>query len=84
MLNIWLAALTLLIVVINNRRTVGGHLLDLSPGLVCGLERPQLVHLLVDPVGGEASVVLRQTGGSRGRHSCRQVIPVRLNRKRTV
>lgn len=83
MLNIRLSALTLLLVVFN-RRTSGGHLLDLPSGLLGGLERPQLMLLLVDPGGVEASVVLRQTGGSRGCHGCRQVIPVRLNNSRTV
>lgn len=71
-------ALTLLIVVFN-RRPIRGHLLDLSPGLLGGLYRPQLVLLLVDPVGGEASVVLRQTGGSRGGYGCRQETAVRPN-----
>ncbi len=82
MLNILLSALTLLIVVFN-RRTGRGHLLDLPSGLLIRLERPQLVLLLAYPGGVEASVVLRQTGGSRGRHGCRQMIPVRLNNKLT-
>lgn len=82
MLNVQLSALTLLIVVFN--RTSGGHLLDLPPGLFRGLECPQLVLLLGDPVGGEASVVLRQTGGSRGRYGCRQVRTVSLKNKCTI
>lgn len=56
--------LTLLIVVFS-RRSGRGHLLDLPPGLLGGLEVPQLVFLLADPGGGEASIVLGQTGGSR-------------------
>lgn len=77
MLNSQLSALTLLIIVFS-RRTSGGHLLDLSPALFGGLECPQLVLLLVDPGGGEPSIFLRQTGGSRRRHSCRKEITVGL------
>jgi len=58
MFNDLLSALTLLIVVVFHRGTGGGHLLDLPSGLLCSLEGPQLVLLLVDPGGSEASVVL--------------------------
>lgn len=74
-------ALTLLVIVFN--RTSGGHLLDLPSAIFSWLERPQLVLLVADPGRGEASVVLWWTGGSRRRHSCRQVIPVRLNNNHT-
>lgn len=80
MLKILLSALTLLIVVFNGR-TGGGHLLDLPPGAFSGMKCPQLVLLLADPGGGEASVVLRWTRGSRGRHGCTQVMTVRLNNR---
>lgn len=56
--------LTLLIVVFN-RRSGRGHLLDLPPGLFGGLEGSQLVFLLANPGRGEASIVLGQTGGRR-------------------
>lgn len=75
--NTLLSVLTLLVIVFD-RRTSGGHLLNLPPAVVGGMEVPQLVLLLVDPGRGEASIVLRQTGGSRGRHGCRRVITVRL------
>ncbi len=70
-LKVLLSALTFFIVVIN-RRTIGGHLLDLPPGLFGGLECPQLVLLLADPGGGEASVILWQAGGGRWGQGCRQ------------
>lgn len=75
------SGLTLLVFIFD--RTSRGHLLDLAPGLLGGLERPELVLLLADPGGAEASVVLRQTGGSRGRRGCRRAKTVRLNNKRT-
>lgn len=56
--------LTLLVVVFS-RRSGRGQILDLPPGLFGGLEGSQLVFLLVNPGGGEASIVLGQTGGSR-------------------
>lgn len=75
-------ALTFLIVFFS-RRTGGGHLLDLLPGVFSGLKVPQLVLLMVDPGRSEASIILRRTGGRCGRHGCKQVITVRLNTKRT-
>lgn len=47
-----------LLIIIFRRRSCRGHLLDLPSGLLGGLERPQLMFLLVDPGRGEASIVL--------------------------
>lgn len=65
------SALTLLVVVVVGRRPSGRHLLDVPPALLGGLQRPQLVLLLVEPAGREASVVLGRTGGAGGRDGCR-------------
>lgn len=66
-----------LFIVIFSSRSGRGHLLDLLPALLGGLEGSQLVFLLTNPGGGEASIILGQTGGSRGRHGYNQRTHVR-------
>lgn len=75
--------LTLLIVVFS-RRSGRGHLLDLPPGVFGGLEGSQLVFLLANPGGGEAPIVLGQTGGSRRRYGYEQRTEVRTQSKGTA